>query len=288
MPNISREEEERQDKARKIHRTICLGFIDDVILNKKLKPWKRIVGVAIGTMMNANTGDTFADPTYIAERIHFNRLDCVEAINELASAPHYHLEIIKNVGAKNATSRGRTFMRIERSHTAPCRSERGDLEYHRERAEQIEAFLFENADLSPAQRLIGIAIALFTDPDTGWCSEGQSKLARLIGLSRDTVCEAITEFKLRELVATAKEGRAFGIKLLSTKHREDSATKHVSDDLSDYLSDGRIENVAESTASTDIPLIPCIIPFIPSRSADGAACEIVLTIPSVNVTKKAA
>jgi hypothetical protein len=104
------------DDARDTFYRTRRGYIDEVVQNTKLKPLTRIVGVAIAAMTNAKSGDTFVDPTTIARRLCFKRNECVEAIKQLSQAPHFHLETIRDVGAKDAASRGRTVLKLRRTY----------------------------------------------------------------------------------------------------------------------------------------------------------------------------
>jgi hypothetical protein len=71
---------------------------------------------------------------------------------------------------------------------------RGNRDYYWNRAEWIESILLDT-EMSPAFRLVAIAFALFTDPKSGWCCEGQSEIARLLGIARMTVIRAKDELE---------------------------------------------------------------------------------------------
>ena len=72
------------------------------------------------------------------------------------------------------------------------RSTSGDKLFYDRRGRFIEVIL-EHKHLTPAERLACIGIAALTDPDDYQCHEGQTEIARLIGVSRYTMIKTVNK-----------------------------------------------------------------------------------------------
>jgi hypothetical protein len=167
-------------------------YIDEVVFDKSMKPLPRLFGVAVAKAANRDTGDTFTDISTLGRRLGVKRKPASNAAEALQTAGR--LEITQR-GAKDETSRGRTHLKPVLKFDAPIHSSRGGKAYYEARGKFIEVILW-GTELSPAFRLVGICVALLSDP-TGWCYEGQTEIASLLGIARMTVMRAMPELAAR-------------------------------------------------------------------------------------------
>jgi DNA-binding MarR family transcriptional regulator len=149
----------------------------------------KLVALAISHYANSKRNATYADPLTIAKALGIKR-DTVKVAIWLLRA-HDHL----------TTSKRRDGMtdlipRLRDAEFGAVKSAKCKKVFYQRRAKLIERILFDQG-LTAGQRVVMLAVAAMTDPDTGQCKAGQSHIANVIHVGRRTAQNAVP--KLAEL-----------------------------------------------------------------------------------------